>query len=190
MHRAMTLIGGIGLGAGLMYLLDPQMGRRRRALVRDQVIHLEHEAEGAARVVGRDLSNRTQGLLAEARAGLRFDGRHRGGNRSAQPGGQAPRVRQLDLFQRHWSPATRFLVGAVGFTLFGYGLTLRAPQACVVGTMGLGMLAQGLTDASLRQWIEPSASGTRRTESRGNTGQEPTRRRSFETARAGGRRGF
>ena len=28
-----------------MYLLDPNSGRRRRALVRDQMIHAGHEAE-------------------------------------------------------------------------------------------------------------------------------------------------
>lgn len=47
----------MGLGAGAMYLLDPEQGRRRRALVRDQIVRarrgireraagyrLEHEA--------------------------------------------------------------------------------------------------------------------------------------------------
>src|SRR4051812_35769009 len=33
----------VGLGAGLMYFLDPDRGRRRRALVRDQFIHALHE---------------------------------------------------------------------------------------------------------------------------------------------------
>ena len=30
------LLTGIGLGAALMYFLDPQQGRRRRAIIRDQ----------------------------------------------------------------------------------------------------------------------------------------------------------
>ena len=36
MTKESALIGGAGLGAGLMYLLDPDRGKRRRALVRDQ----------------------------------------------------------------------------------------------------------------------------------------------------------
>jgi len=36
MNRGLTLIGGIGLGAGLMYVLDPDRGRRRRARMRDK----------------------------------------------------------------------------------------------------------------------------------------------------------
>lgn len=34
------LLLGLALGAAAMFILDPRMGRRRRALVRDQVVHL------------------------------------------------------------------------------------------------------------------------------------------------------
>ena len=47
-----------------MYLFDPQMGRRRRALARDKAVSLTHEAQDAARVVARDASNRARGLAA------------------------------------------------------------------------------------------------------------------------------
>ena len=50
MEQTLRLLGGIGLGAGLMYFLDPQQGRRRRALVRDQFTHLSREACDAADV--------------------------------------------------------------------------------------------------------------------------------------------
>ncbi len=61
--KALTMLG---LGAGLMYFLDPDRGRRRRALVRDQVDHLLHEVDHAIEVTTHDLSNRSRGLMAEA----------------------------------------------------------------------------------------------------------------------------
>jgi uncharacterized membrane protein/uncharacterized protein YjbJ (UPF0337 family) len=58
----------LGLGAGLMYYLDPGWGRRRRALVRDQLAHGWNEFQCAVGVTSRDLSNRTRGLVAAGRA--------------------------------------------------------------------------------------------------------------------------
>jgi hypothetical protein len=54
-----------GLGAGLMYLFDPDRGRRRRALARDRLVHSVHQAEDAIGVVTRDVANRARGLVAE-----------------------------------------------------------------------------------------------------------------------------
>jgi len=66
MNRGATLLaGGIGLGAALMYVLDPDRGRRRRALVRDQLVSAAHRAPDAVGATARDLSNRTRGLAAE-----------------------------------------------------------------------------------------------------------------------------
>ena len=62
---------GAGLGAGLMYLLDPQAGGRRRAVARDKALHLLKEGGAAARKTSRDLGNRTRGLVAEAGSRLR-----------------------------------------------------------------------------------------------------------------------
>ena len=39
------LVLGALLGAGLMFLLDPDRGRRRRARLRDRIVHGVHEAE-------------------------------------------------------------------------------------------------------------------------------------------------
>jgi pimeloyl-ACP methyl ester carboxylesterase len=68
MDQMLSRLGGIGLGATLMYFLDPQGGRRRRALVRDQIVHLSHELVEFADVTGRDAANRIRGLWAEARS--------------------------------------------------------------------------------------------------------------------------
>lgn len=83
-NRGMMLLKGRGLlllafalGASLMYVLDPQRGRRRRALVRDQVRHGGHMLEDTGkRVVGvsRDLRNRARGAAAEIRSRFRSNG--------------------------------------------------------------------------------------------------------------------
>src|SRR5438045_3639814 len=61
---------GVGLGASLMYFLDPNKGRRRRALAVDQLTRLMHEGECALDVARRDAVNRTQGILAETRSAM------------------------------------------------------------------------------------------------------------------------
>jgi len=44
--REMALLAaGVGVGALIMYLLDPEQGRRRRALARDQVTGFVNQAE-------------------------------------------------------------------------------------------------------------------------------------------------
>jgi osmotically-inducible protein OsmY len=60
-----ALLMGLGLGAGLMYLMDPERGTRRRALARDRVKH--YQLTGTRMVTGRSkhLRNRAMGMLAE-----------------------------------------------------------------------------------------------------------------------------
>src|SRR5262245_20884398 len=70
MDRTLTLLGGIGLGAGLAYFLDPQLGRRRRAILRDNGIHWLRQLGDTLETTGRDVSNRAHGLLAETKARL------------------------------------------------------------------------------------------------------------------------
>ncbi|HEX9943885.1 MAG TPA: BON domain-containing protein [Thermoanaerobaculia bacterium] len=60
-----------GLGAGLMYLLDPQGGGRRRAVARDKTVSALKKGGETARKTSRDLGNRTKGLVAEAGSKLR-----------------------------------------------------------------------------------------------------------------------
>jgi uncharacterized membrane protein len=63
-----NFLNGMLAGAGLMYLLDPDRGRRRRALVRDQLSHtLRNVNEGLDTSV-RDLRHRSYGMLAETRS--------------------------------------------------------------------------------------------------------------------------
>lgn len=62
---------GLAVGAALMYLLDPDRGRRRRALLRDQFVHGAHEADDlrdSAASSARHLRNRARGVVAETRS--------------------------------------------------------------------------------------------------------------------------
>lgn len=70
MNSTLRLLAGIGLGAGAMYVFDPVRGRGRRALARDRVHRLGHEARDAAEVVARDAANRARGLWAETRSAM------------------------------------------------------------------------------------------------------------------------
>lgn len=60
-------ISGLGAGAMLMYLFDPDRGPRRRALLRDQVNHWNHQLNDASRATARDLGNRLHGTAATLR---------------------------------------------------------------------------------------------------------------------------
>jgi hypothetical protein len=61
----LMFLAGLGTGATLMYFLDPDGGRRRRALMKDQAVELAHDAGEAINATTEDLSNRAYGLYAE-----------------------------------------------------------------------------------------------------------------------------
>jgi hypothetical protein len=65
------LAAGIGVGAMIMYMLDPDHGRRRRALARDQVTSFVTEAERKIEAKARHYSNRARGVVAEAKSAVR-----------------------------------------------------------------------------------------------------------------------
>ncbi|HET9268717.1 MAG TPA: hypothetical protein VFO31_11160, partial [Vicinamibacterales bacterium] len=48
-----TFAAGLGLGAGLMYYLDPDRGSRRRTHARNQLIHASHRMPEARAMLNR-----------------------------------------------------------------------------------------------------------------------------------------
>jgi hypothetical protein len=66
MGKLFAVLGGVGLGAALMYLLDPSGGGRRRALIRDKAVGLSHDITDAVEGKAKDLRNRAKGLVHEA----------------------------------------------------------------------------------------------------------------------------
>ena len=62
-----SFLCGAALGAAVMYFLDPQGGRRRRAVVRDKAVSYANQTGEYADKTARDLGNRATGLAHEAR---------------------------------------------------------------------------------------------------------------------------
>jgi gas vesicle protein len=73
MNKAASLVGAAAIGAGLMYLFDPDRGKRRRAKVRDKAIHLKRIAADAVGKTQRDVRNRIVGVIAETEALFRSE---------------------------------------------------------------------------------------------------------------------
>jgi hypothetical protein len=66
-HRGIDLLMAAATGAVAMYALDPQHGRRRRALGRDQILHLRRRMQDELGTALRDLQHRLRGWAARAR---------------------------------------------------------------------------------------------------------------------------
>lgn len=61
------LLLGAALGATGAFILDPQQGRRRRALVRDKVVRGVHDSREFADAASKDLRYRARGVAARVR---------------------------------------------------------------------------------------------------------------------------
>jgi len=69
--RVWVLISGTAIGAGLMYLADPDRGNRRRSFARDKIVHIFRMLGEVTGKGIRDLGNRTCGIASEARCAIR-----------------------------------------------------------------------------------------------------------------------
>jgi BON domain-containing protein len=64
----LSFLAGTAIGAGLMFLLDPDRGRGRRALVTDRILSAGRHAGEDVGAKARHLRNRARGVVAEARS--------------------------------------------------------------------------------------------------------------------------
>ncbi len=67
------LLSGMLLGAGAMYLLDPDRGARRRSILRDKGVHASRLLATGLGTTARDVRNRSAGAAAAVGSRLRRD---------------------------------------------------------------------------------------------------------------------
>ena len=62
MNKGLTFGAGLGIGTAVMYALDPDRGKRRRALLRDKFVSAKRKTGEGIEITARDLSNRARGI--------------------------------------------------------------------------------------------------------------------------------
>jgi uncharacterized membrane protein len=102
--------------------------------------------------------------VSSVRGVKRLENRLEGHQEAGQVSGlQGPSERlgeRTELMQAHWSPASRFLVGAVGTFLTVYGLKRAGVPGSAMGLMGAAMLTRGLTNLEMKR-LSGLGAGTR-----------------------------
>jgi uncharacterized membrane protein len=68
MGRLSSWLFGLGLGAGLMYFLDPDLGDKRKAMVRDRLTRMQNQGDEAVEAAVNDMRNRVRGILSNGMA--------------------------------------------------------------------------------------------------------------------------
>jgi CBS domain-containing protein len=66
--KALSVLSGAGVGAGMMYLLDLDQGKRRRAFIRDQAARSARKTRDAVAATTRDAQHRAQGMASTVRS--------------------------------------------------------------------------------------------------------------------------
>lgn len=142
MSNVRSWLTAIGLGAGLMYLLDPQHGSRRRAQLRDQIGDLKHVVNDAVHGV-RSLGNRASDLVLETRQVAM--GQRDWRDVAAMRGEQSISAEQLASRVRPINPRSLAVLGG-GLMLLS-SMSRRSRMATAGRWLGIGLLAGGMMKA-------------------------------------------
>lgn len=162
----MGALAGAALASAVVWLMDPQSGRERRALVRERAMSAYErgrEGLGSAGTRARTLATQGREKLRGMRSRTRASGSgatdapgagtYGGGSESASSWGTAdPRAygddaeRSSDLLRQgqQWLQQVqggRMATGAAGLGLAGWGLARRGPLGLALGALGLYLVA-------------------------------------------------
>ena len=72
MNKTVLLIGGVGLDAGLAYMLDPERGEQRRAMARTQLERYRRQTDDLWDHTTQSLGRQARGFLAMAPLARRY----------------------------------------------------------------------------------------------------------------------
>jgi hypothetical protein len=122
--RGLDVLLGVGIGAVVMYYLDPDGGARRRAAVRDKIVGAVTMAPDVFEAAAHDVSRWARESSAAQARGL------------ARP--------TRDIRARSWTPGGRLVAGAVGAALTLLAGKRRDALGAAVGLLGSALLARGV----------------------------------------------
>lgn len=145
------MIGSIGLGAGLMYLLDPERGKQRRGAIRDEAIRMLDKTDEAIEQAGQDLRNRARGVATETLAIL--DGMEKRLELNDMPGlqGRQSSAARFELQEEKTGSSTgRLLARISGGVLLLYGRQRGGFMGKALSAAGVGMALHGINHIEAR----------------------------------------
>lgn len=128
-----------GVGAGLMYLFDPERGARRRGILRDKAASMSRRLALGIGGAARDVRNRANRLPTIGGASVLRE--------------EAPRRGGPQILQTSWGPAPRLVAGVTGAGLVIYGLTHGGRTGRLARAAGMGILARAVTNLRLRRLL-------------------------------------
>lgn len=142
----------LGAGAALMYLMDPQNGRRRRADLKNQMDSAVRKVKEGQEVVIRDAANRAHGVVVESR---RWVERQRQRRESREPGEMAAGAAGMFASMGGpWSPTSRAAAGAAGAAMATYGYFCGGIRGFIYGLFGGALLARATANRDLGSLVK------------------------------------
>ena len=134
MFHPFSLLKTAGLGAGIMYFFDPELGAVRRAKIKDQLTQVQSATTKKAESLYDDATHR----IDDAKSGL-----HTLVERSDSPmmqrlqDGAAEIGKALGIKSDHWTPTTKAAVALGGVGLAAALLKKRDLAALALGIAGI-----------------------------------------------------
>lgn len=164
MNRALSYLGLAGLGIAGIYLLDPAKGPRRRANMRDKLVHGATRSSDSVAAAAGDMARRMEALLIEARSRVsRRSGKpaslHRSEHENIAARQRGTTHAQPAREPGNWSPALRLAAGGAGLALLGYCMARRDRSTTWLGFIGAGLLMRATTNMEWGRLAEIAAGG-------------------------------
>lgn len=151
----------LGLGAALMYLFDPQLGRKRRNDLGNQVDSTRRKVRRGTDAVLRDATHRTHGMLVETRQWLQSQKQRleRRAEDAMNESSAAGRGTIAPWRKTHWSPAQRALAGMTGAGLATSGYVRGGFLGLAMAVTGIGLIARAASNEDLGTLVKDAGVG-------------------------------